>query len=170
PPAAVALPFDDGTAISIQPSVELTVRSLGLDDAAVSATLRDVRQSWNLIDQEVIGTARNSRLPAGFRKVRVGRYAISNTAHSGAFSRFSGGCSVRRIVSGCMLPLEKSPAAAFGLVLETVAHAIGWPIPQNGSRSIAHALASIFTALGRIITGRYVQSLDDLPTMQLVHC
>jgi phytoene dehydrogenase-like protein len=68
-----------------------------------------------------------------------------------------------------MVPLNYIATSAIGLVLLTAAHVKGWPIPKGGSQSIANALASYFVSIGgKIQTGFYVRSLDQLPTSHAV--
>jgi phytoene dehydrogenase-like protein len=68
-----------------------------------------------------------------------------------------------------IMPLEWPLTAAFGLMLGTLAHRVGWPLPQGGSQSIANALAAFFTDLGgEIITNWEVQSLAELPPARAV--
>jgi phytoene dehydrogenase-like protein len=51
----------------------------------------------------------------------------------------------------------------------TAAHLGGWPIPKGGSQNIANALASYFVSLGgKIETGFYVKSLDQLPSAKAI--
>jgi phytoene dehydrogenase-like protein len=70
-----------------------------------------------------------------------------------------------------LLPLERQPSAAFGLVLAITAHAVGWPIPQGGSQKIADSLASYLRALGgEVVTGFNVTSLDQLPPARAILC
>ncbi len=55
-------------------------------------------------------------------------------------------------------------SAAAGLALAAFAHGRGWPIPRGGSGAIARALADDLIAHGgRIETGAWVHSLDELP-------
>ena len=67
------------------------------------------------------------------------------------------------------LALEKRPSALFGVVLGTLGHAFGWPLPKGGSQSIADALASYLVSLGgEIFTGVRVRSVDDVPETRTV--
>jgi phytoene dehydrogenase-like protein len=67
------------------------------------------------------------------------------------------------------LPLTQLTSAAIGIVLLVVGHLDGWPIPKGGSQSIANALASYFISLGgKIETGFYVKSLEQLPSSRAV--
>jgi phytoene dehydrogenase-like protein len=62
------------------------------------------------------------------------------------------------------MPLDQVVTASFGLVMGTLAHAVGWPLAQCGSQSIIEAMAAHLRALGgEIVTGKMVHSLDDLP-------
>ena len=62
------------------------------------------------------------------------------------------------------LPLEAPGSGGFALVLGLLGHAVGWPIPREGSQAISNALASAFLALGgKIKTGVTIARLEDLP-------
>ena len=64
-----------------------------------------------------------------------------------------------------MLPLHALLSASFGLVLGTLAHAVGWPLARGGSGAIASALEAEARSLGvEIETSHPVTSLDRLPT------
>jgi phytoene dehydrogenase-like protein len=63
-----------------------------------------------------------------------------------------------------IMALNKPSTAAFGLVLGILGHRVGWPLVRGGAQQIAGALGDHFCALGgEIVTGNYVQSLDELP-------
>src|SRR5581483_11172788 len=67
------------------------------------------------------------------------------------------------------LPLGQPPSAAFGLVLGVAGHAVGWPVPRGGSRSIAAALTSYLRALGgELVVDTPVRSLDELPPARAI--
>jgi phytoene dehydrogenase-like protein len=68
-----------------------------------------------------------------------------------------------------MLPLESTVSAAAGLMLGTLAHAVGWPIAAGGSQQIADALAGLLKSLGgQIETGRMITAFDELPPARAV--
>jgi phytoene dehydrogenase-like protein len=68
-----------------------------------------------------------------------------------------------------VLPLEQPPSAAFGLVLDILAHRVGWPFPRGGAQQLANALARYLRALGGdIVTGMRVDALDALPPARAV--
>jgi phytoene dehydrogenase-like protein len=66
-------------------------------------------------------------------------------------------------------PLSNLTTSAIGLVLMSSAHLKGWPSPKSGSSSLANALANYFLFLGgKIETGVYVKSLDQIPSSKAV--
>jgi phytoene dehydrogenase-like protein len=68
-----------------------------------------------------------------------------------------------------MLPLERAPSAAAGLVLGLLGHAVGWPFPRGGAQAISDALSSYLLSLGgELETGRPIDSLDELPPTRAV--
>jgi phytoene dehydrogenase-like protein len=59
-------------------------------------------------------------------------------------------------------PRALAPAGA-GLVLATLGHTVGWPIPRGGSQSIVDAVAAEFLACGgKIVTGSRIDSLAQV--------
>jgi phytoene dehydrogenase-like protein len=70
-----------------------------------------------------------------------------------------------------MLPLDRPPTAAFGLVLSVMAHVAGWVLPRGGAQRVANALAAHLESLGgEIVTGVRVSSVDELPAARAVLC
>ena len=68
------------------------------------------------------------------------------------------------IAAHSMQPLDTPGTAAAGLLLCTLAHTVGWPLPKGGSQNIVNAMASYFRSLGgEIETGRPVESIEELP-------
>jgi phytoene dehydrogenase-like protein len=75
------------------------------------------------------------------------------------------------LAAHAIMPLERSPTAAFGLILGILGHAIGWPLPRGGSQQISNALARYLQTLGgEIVTAAPVHSIDDLPPARVVLC
>jgi phytoene dehydrogenase-like protein len=171
PPAALAHPFDDGSAVIVERSIERTAARLGEDGRAYAALFGAVVRAWPRIEPAVLGPLRVPRHPVvlarfGLRAIRSAS-GLATSAFAGPQARglFAG------IAAHGMLPLERMPTAAFGLVLGAMAHVVGWPIPRGGSQRLANALAAHLTSLGgRIVTGTRVTSLDDLPPARLVLC
>jgi phytoene dehydrogenase-like protein len=169
PPAPLAHPLDDGTAIVLERSLERTAAGLGEDG---EAWLRLFGSLVAAADEVVEGTLAGPRLPRHpLHMARFGRLAL-RSAEGLARSRFRGE-RARALLAGnaahAMLPLDAAATASFGLVLALLGHAVGWPLPRGGSQRLADALASYLRALGgEIRTGRPVASLDELPAARIV--
>jgi phytoene dehydrogenase-like protein len=68
------------------------------------------------------------------------------------------------VAAHAVAPLPSLAAAGAGLMLGTLAHVRGWPIPIGGSAAIARAMAGDIEAHGGVIhTGRRIGSLRQLP-------
>ena len=153
PPAALAHPFDDGTA-------ETLVRDSGPLAAA-----------WPSIEHAVLGPPAFPRHP--FALARFAASAL-RSASSLARTRFRD-ARARALFAGLAAhsgsPLEEPLTAGIGLTLETLAHVTGWPIARGGAQSLANALASHLRSLGgEILTATRVRSLDELPPAQATLC
>ena len=169
PPAALAHPFDDGTAAVLERSVEATGETLGADAAAYKRLMAPLVADWARVAPAFLGPLRPSRHPIalarfGLRAVRSAR-GLAESAFKGERARglFAG------MAGHSFLPLERSPSAAFGLVLGMAGHAVGWPVPRGGSQVISDALASYLGSLGgEIVTSSPVESVDELPPARAV--
>lgn len=81
-----------------------------------------------------------------------------------AFSRAEGPALIAGNAAHAVRPLGGLAPAAVGLLLTTLAHSVGWPVPRGGSGAIAGALvADIRAHGGEFVTGTWVRDLDDLP-------
>ncbi len=166
PPAALAHPLDDGTAVLVERSLEDTGRTLGVDAAPYRRLLAPLVKNWQALSDEILGPfpfpPRHPFLLAGF-----GLKAIWPATWLGqALFRGERGKAVLAGMAGhSMLPLEAPISAAFGIMLTVMAHAVGWPVVKGGSQKIAEALAAYLRSLGgEIVTGQPVTRLDELPT------
>lgn len=164
PPAAVAHPFDDGTAVVVVRDVATTAVQLGRDAGAYRRLLGPYVHAWERIIHDVLGPLRLPRYPLA--TLRFGLAALwSATALARTVFREE---RARAVFAGmaahAILPLTWPATAAFGLVLGILAHAVGWPIVAGGSQRFADALVSYFRSLGGgIATGHTVRSPADLP-------
>jgi phytoene dehydrogenase-like protein len=170
PPAPLAHPLDDGMVAVLERSVEVTGETLGPDAAAYRKLMIPFVKDWERLAVDMLGPL---SIPPHHPLVlaRFGLRAV-RSARGLAESLFDGE-RARALFAGMaghsMLPLERSPTAAFGLVLGIAGHSVGWPIPRGGSQRIADALASYLRSLGgEIMTGWRVESLDELPSSRLI--
>lgn len=164
PPAPVAHPLDDGTAVMMERSVDETADGLGPDAESYRKLFGPLVRNWDKLSADVIGPLRLPRHPLltahfGLLGLRSAvSVAESHFEDERARALFAG------IAAHSVLPLDQATSAAVGLVLGAAGHADGWPMPRGGAQRISDALASYLTSLGgRIETGVTVESPDDVP-------
>jgi phytoene dehydrogenase-like protein len=168
PEAPLAHPFDDGSAVVLERSLDATCAQLGLDGAAWRRLFEPLAANWDRLRRDVLAPARFPRAPwlmarFGFQAIRPARELAEDLFR---------GPRVRALFAGLAahssLPLEARPSAAFGLVLGALAHTVGWPIPRGGAQRIAGALAGYLRELGgEIRTG---SCIVELPAASVVIC
>lgn len=165
PEAALAHPFDDGSAALLLRSFEDTAATLGPDGAAWRALLAPLSGELDALLDETLGAMLH--LPR--RPLLLARFGFSALLPIGALvrARFRGP-RARALFAGIaahgQLRLDQLGSAAFGLVLGAAGHAVGWPFPRGGAQAITDALAAILADLGGAIeTGRPVGALAELP-------
>ena len=163
PDAPLAHPFDDGSAVILERSVEETARGLGPDARAYRRLFDPLVRTADELMREILGPLRPPRHP-----LVLARFGASGlrSATGLARARFQGE-RARALLAGCcahsMLSLRSPASAAFGIVLALSAHQVGWPVARGGSQRLADALASHLRSLGgEIQTGRWVESLDEV--------
>jgi phytoene dehydrogenase-like protein len=169
PPAALAHPFDDGSAALLYPSLAETVAGLGRDGAAYQRLIGTFVPRCQDLLADVLAPPRLPRHP--FLMARFGLSAI-RSAHGLARATFKTE-RARALFAGLaahsMLPLEKLSSAAAGLALGLTAHAAGWPFVRGGAQQLTNALVSYLKSLGgQVITGCTVESLEQLPPARAV--
>ncbi|MDX1415167.1 MAG: NAD(P)/FAD-dependent oxidoreductase [Candidatus Promineifilaceae bacterium] len=169
PELPVAHPFEDGTALAIHQSLDRTRESLGRDGAAYGRLLEPLVRNWDAVAHEFLGPLRRPRHP--LTMVQFGLRALwpAKTAAQLLFRTEKSRALFAGLAAHAIMPLEWPTTAAFGLILATLAHVVGWPLPRGGSQAIADALAAYLLDLGgEIVTGHEVKSLRDLPDKRVV--
>jgi phytoene dehydrogenase-like protein len=168
PPLSAAHPFDDGTAAVLTNSLEQTSALLGADKYVYVKLLAPIIRQWPSIVNDVLGPLRWPQDPLGLAgfgmKALQSAEAISKKFKEEKTKGLWAGMAAHSI-----MPLSKISTAAIGFVLMAAGHLNGWPVPKGGSQQIANALASYFISLGgKIETGFYVKSLNQLPSSHVV--
>lgn len=171
PPASLAHPFDDGTALIVERSLDATAARLGKDSASYRSVFSSLVNAWDGIAGDILGPVGIPRHP--FATARFGLNGI-RSAKGFAEAKFQED-KTRTLFAGMaahsFLALDWAGTTAFGLVLGVLAHTGGWPIVRGGSQNLANALAAHFKELGgEIIVNHRVASLSDLPAARAVLC
>lgn len=171
PDLPLAHPFDDGSAAVLDRSVDTTAYGLDRDTLAYRRLMAPLVADWDKLAAGILGPLRPPRNPLAM--ARFGMRAVRSA--SGLARSVFEGYRARGLFAGLgahsMMPLERPITAAFGLVLATAGHAVGWPVSRGGSQSISYALTSYLRSLGgEIVTGAPVTSIDELPLAAAVLC
>lgn len=171
PPAALAHPFDDGTALLLHRSFEMTAAGLRQDGAAYRKLIGPLVKDWNHLADDLLGPLRLPRQPV--KMARFGLYGIRSARSliQHLFTEARTRALFAGLAAHSFLPLDRLTTSAFALVLGCVGHVIGWPIVRGGSQKIADALAAYLRNLGgQIFTDALITSLGDLPSARVVLC
>ncbi len=168
-PAALAHPFDDGSAAVLHRTLEATGETLEQDGNAWANLMRPFLRRPELFFSEILKPVRIPRNP--FTMARFGLVGLRSCA-SVVRSHFRGP-KARALFAGCaahsFIELEAAASASFGLVLALVGHATDWPVAKGGAQRIVDALAGYLTSLGgQIEVGHQVRALRDVPQSRAV--
>ena len=172
PSAPCAHPFDDGTAVIVEKSLDATAGQFREDEDSVRKLLSPLVNSWDqLVDSLLAPFSILQRHP--LRMARFGWHAIGSAkalSHN-QFKTARGRGVFAGMAAHSIIPLEDRPSAAFGLVLWSTCHAVGWPFAAGGSQKIADALAARLSELGgEIRTSHRISSLDELGDTRTILC
>jgi phytoene dehydrogenase-like protein len=169
PPAMLAHPFDDGSAVAVERSVDETAARMGRDADAYKTMFGGVAHDWPKLERAVLGPPALPRHP--FVLARFGLQAL-RSAKGLATSAFVED-RTRALFAGNaahgMRPLDRSLTGGIGLTLCALCHIAGWPMPHGGAQRIPDALTAYLKSLGgEIVSGAPVESIDKLPASKVV--
>jgi phytoene dehydrogenase-like protein len=163
--------IDSDQAVFLRKSVDDTAEGLGPDASSYRKLFEPFVSKWeNLLAeflQPIVHLPRHPYLVAKF-----GRLALASVQRL-LQTRFSQNASVRALLGGLaahsFLPLDAFGSAGFALILGVLGHAVGWPLPRGGAKSIVGALSEHLRRIGGTVqTGISVASLSQLPRSRVV--
>lgn len=171
PSAALAHPFDDGTAVLLTPSIHETASMLeGSDGRSYKRLMGQLVEEYEKLVTEVMSFPRfkvkypKTMMTFGLRAlypvVHLARkYFINPKARA-----LLGGLGAHSIMN-----LYHPFSAAAGILLGVLAHTTNWPLPKGGAQSLANSLGEYFTRNGGTIkTSTKIDSLSQLSSWNLV--
>src|ERR671920_2363749 len=169
PSAPLAHPFDDGTAVVLERSIEATAAALGPDATAYRRLMGPISADAGRIADFFVGRPSFLRHPLALASSGMWSLRDARTLAESVFE----GKRARGLFAGnaahSFLRLDRPPSAMFGLLLGTLGHAFGWPFPKGGSQALADALASYLASLGgEIYTDVAVRAVDDVPRTRTI--
>lgn len=169
PPTPLGHAIEPGRSAVLHRSVAETAAGLGRDGRRWASVLGGFASRWEGLADSVLDLA---HLPprAPLTLARFGlhggwpaavpiRYGFREEP---ARALFAG------LAAHSFLPLTALGSSAFGLVLGSFAHAVGWPVAAGGSERLVEALvARLRMRGGQIVTGTSVTDLMQLPSARV---
>ncbi len=172
PPAPVAHPLDDGSAVVLERNLKEAEAALGEDGKQWRRLVGPLVAHWNELAPELLRPV-HLLTSQPFRMARIGLLSFpSATSLAGYWFK---GERVKALFAGIaahsVLSLDEPFSAGAAVMLGAVAHAVGWPIPRGGANAITRALlAHLATLGGTVRTSSRVDSLRELQGYDLTLC
>lgn len=171
PEASYGQPLDGGRAGIAYRSLERTAEELGADGVAWHRFFAPLVREAELFTELGLGDRRS--VPDGLLSAH-GLAAVAGLVErlleqgTPAWNlRFSGDVApalLTGVAAHAISPMPSLAAAGTSLMLGTLAHSVGWPIPVGGTGSITAALAEDVRAHGGVIeTDRRIVDWRELP-------
>jgi phytoene dehydrogenase-like protein len=165
PSVPLAHPLDDGGAVVLQRSLDMTAGAFGKDGRAYRKLFGPLVDDCDTLLDALLVPLIPPRHPIALARFGLTGGAI-RSVEGLARARFHGQ-RARALFAGIgahsLLPLDATASASFALVLGMVGHAFGWPLPRGGAQAIADALAAHLSSLGgSIVTGHCVADPREL--------
>jgi phytoene dehydrogenase-like protein len=165
PPAPLAHPLDDGTAVMLEHDVAATAAQFDEHDArAWRALLNPSVRDWpRVVEGFMRPLAGAPKHPVTMAMFGVVAGLPARWLARAVFSSESARALMGGLAAHAVIPLTEVASAATALVLASAGHTTGWPVARGGSQAITQALARYLRSLhGRIIVEFEVNRLKDL--------
>lgn len=163
PEVPLAHPLDHGRAAVLHRSVADTADGLGADGAAYRRLMQPYADRAPALAATVLAPLTVPRAPV--TAARFGAHAVLPVRR---LARRFGGDAAPALLAGSaahsMVALDAPATAGYGLLLNLLAHGVGWPVARGGSQAIVDALvAELRHHGGEIVTDHEVTDLAQLP-------
>lgn len=169
PPAALAHPFEDGSALLLRRGVENLENDLGQDGSGLGEMMEPILRNWEGFLEDALTAPRLPRRPLTFFRFGLKGIFPARTLAEKRLKSSRARALFAGLAAHSVLPLERPGSAAAGLLLGAAAVKWGWPLACGGSRSLALALSNSLRCFGgEIQLGRWVRDPKDLPKAKAV--
>lgn len=164
PPVPFTHPLGEGRVVALHRSVDDTASQFGEDAKTYEGLMAPfVNQAEAVVEDALAPVTLAPNHPGAFARLA----AIGPLSSEMLISRFDT-LEARSLLSGLaahsIAPFSRLATAPVGVLLGTLGHSHGWPLAKGGSDSISTALAGRLSEEGgRVETGRFVETLDELP-------
>ncbi|WP_040811928.1 phytoene desaturase family protein [Nocardia concava] len=178
PQVSYAHPLDGGRAGLAWQDLEHTVDGLGRDGRSWKRLFGPLVRKWEDLVGLIMSDLRHPPIdPTGLLRIDPGielrllRRILEQATPlwNMRFHEDIAPALLTGVSAHAIRPPRSFPGAGVAMLLGTLAHVRGWPVPRGGSQAIIDALADdLKTHGGRIITGHRVDSLDDFADVRAV--
>jgi len=170
--SALAHPFDDGTAITLERDLRDTESSLREDGNAWRRLMRPFTEHWQEFSSEVLRPIHLlSWHPWLLARFGVVAFPSAKTLWRILFRNDRTKALFAGLAAHSFLSMNEPLSAGVGVMLGAAAHAVGWPIPLGGAQSLTKSLCGHLAELGgEIKTSTRVEKLDSLPKYDAILC
>jgi len=160
--APLAHPLDDGTAVVIERDIARAGDSLGADAPAWRMLVRPAAAQWEKFARDALAPV--LRVPR--HPILLARFGLNalGSAESLARSLFRGP-RAQALFAGLaghsFLSFDRFASGPIGAMFAATLHAVGWPVPRGGARSLPHALIGYLETLGGAVhTSRRIEERE----------
>lgn len=162
PEVPLAHPLDGGRAAVLHRDLRKTAEGLGKDAARYRQIFEPLVSCAADLFGDALAPLRMPRHP-----LTLARFGLGAAMPATVFAKLFKTEEARALFAGNaahgVMPLEGLLTSAVGLMLQVAAHAVGWPVAEGGSQSIADVLVRILQSHGgEVQCGQRVGSLADL--------
>lgn len=166
-PSAIAHPLDDGTAATLELSLDATASRLGEDEKAYRALMKPYAKHFGKLFDEILKPV--LALPLPKHPFVLAQFGLAGLQSAMQLAKRFKTPHARALLGGSaahsFIPIDRFGSASFGLALILAGHSTGWPAAKGGSIAIINAMASYLRSLGgEIQTSTPVRSLRDIPS------
>src|SRR5206468_320609 len=141
---ALAHPFDDGTAVTLERDLRSAETALGSDGRAWRNLMEPFVERWTEFVGEILSpVAHLPRHPFLLAHFGLKTLASAGTLVDRHFRLPRTKALFAGLAGHSFLALDELLSGPFGMVMAVSAHAVGWPIPRGGAQSLTNALCGL---------------------------
>lgn len=164
PEIPLAHPLDGGRAAVLHRSLDETADALGVDGKSYRFLFETIVKHAEALYPSILTPIAIPRRPLLMARFGIPCALPAEWLARLLFKTDEGRALFAGNAAHCVLPLNHLLTSAIGVMLQMSAHAVGWPVAEGGSQSIASALASVLHQHGgEIVCGWPVKTVSELP-------
>ncbi len=169
PEVCAAHPLENGEAVALYNSLELTASELGVDGQTYLDLFNPILKKWDGLLSDFLGPLKIPKHPIALAKFGLKALRPAEGLANSLFKTEKAKALWAGMAAHAIQPLSNIATSAIALVLMAAGHHRSWPVPKGGSQEIANAMGDYFVSLGgEIQTGWFVKNLAELPKYKAV--